>query len=484
MRSKKLIILAVCVLVLFAISSFAQTKKLTTIGRYTFVRIKGDVPTQEVMKTLVEKYAGDIKYGFDLAGYGDMYLPFLDQLKTATFEEKALPVGDKLMWMLFRSLGKVKIVQDVEWAGKAPLQVFSFVVRKDYKHYEFVMPKPCGNISLRKIEEIIPDAVCNLVVAPAKVNLKDTVTVDMSASQHAKSMTVEVMGPDGAKIATQSLTPQSPKWQTSFDKPGEYVFKGQAINAEGKASVNPCEAKTYVNFPPVCKLWTSCLPCEDYVGKPITFDASGSTDPDGEVVRADFEITDEAGNPVDKFMDMEKPFTWDKIFTKPGIYAVTCIVTDDFGAVSEPARIVFEVTQKRGFFLVDVGPLFARGSRGLYAAGRLGYMYMIVPDTLSFVISGGGALAFSGDPWKSFFLANVLLNVHTGPAYFGAGLGFTTKVKEERTGDAELLANIGFNVFDTFSTAGSIYFEGRGPVGEGKSFSKHHKLLLGFRLLF
>lgn len=487
MRNRKLAFLVAIAVILLCAATFAETKKLTSIGRYTFVQIRGKVPTQEVMKRLFERYAGDIKLGFDMAGAGDLYLPFLEQLKTATFVDTTVPVGDKLMWMLFRSRGKVKIVHDIEWAGKAPLEVFAFRVMKDYKQYEFVMPKPCGNISLRKIEDLTPpppDSVCGLSVAPAKVNIKGTVAVDMSGSKNAAKMEVDVFGPDGAKITTHALTPASPKVTMTLDQYGDFVFKGRAFNLVDKVSVNPCEGKVHVNFPPVCTLWTSCLPCEDYVGKPITFDATGSTDPDGQVVRADFEITDEAGNTVDKFSDAEKPFTWEKIFKKPGIYAINCVVTDDFGAVSEPARIVFEVTQKKVFFLAEGGPFLSRGTHGFSMAARLGLFYWLVPDKLNFLLSGGASLNLSGEPWKSFFLANVLLNHQVGAVYFGGGLGFTTGVKEGRGSDADLIGNLGVNVFNTFTSIGSVFLELRNPVGEGRSFSKHHKFMLGFRMLF
>lgn len=484
MKSKKFVFLVIGLLILFSLNSYAETKKLTRIGRYTLVRIKGEVPTAEVMKILVDRYTGDIKYGFDIAGYGDLFLPFLDQIKAASFEEKELPIGDKLMWMLFRSQGRVKVVQDIEWAGKNALPVFSFKVVKGFKHYEFIMPKPCGNIALRKIEEIIPEAVCDLKVEPAKANINDPISVDMSGSQHAKSMEVEVYGPDGTKIATQTLTPDSAKWQTKFDKPGEYTFKGKAINLEGKPSTNPCEAKTYINFPPTCKLWTSCLPCENYIGYPITTDATESTDPDGQVVKADFEITDQEGKVVDRFSDSEKPFTWEKIFDAPGLYTITLIVTDDFGAVSQPCRVDLEVTQKRLYFLAEGGPFLARGSHGPYLAGRIGFLYKIVPDTLSFLISGGGGLALKGDPWKSIFMANMLLNFHSAPAFFGAGAGFTTKVREGREADADLIGNFGLDLYSTRTSIGSLFFEVRAPIGDGRSFSKHHKLMFGFRVLF
>lgn len=484
MKNKRFVFFLIGILVLFSLNSYAETKKLKQIGRFTLVRIKGEVPTSEVMKILLEKYAGDIKYGFDLAGYGDVYLLFIEQIRSGAFIEKSMAVGDKFMWMLFRSQGKIKVVEDLEWAGTAPLPVFSFVVSKNYKNYEFVMPKPCGNISLVGIEEVIPDAVCSITVNPVKANINDSITVDMSGSQHAASMSVEVYNSAGSKVDSKTLTPDSPRWQTRFGEPGEYVFKAKAVNIEGKPSTNPCEAKTYINFPPVCAIWTSCLPCEDYVGKPITFDASNSTDQDGEVVKADFEITDSMGSVIDTLTDTDKPFTWEKIFDEPGTYTVTAVVTDDFGAMSTPCKIDIEVTQKNCFFFVETGPLWARGSHGPYWAAGLGLDCWIVPDVLDFIISGGGALALKGEPWKSFFMAKALLNVHFGPAFIGAGVGFTTKVREERGADFDLVGNVGFEVFNNFTNKGAVFFEGRGPLGEGKSFSKHHKLMLGFRFYF
>ncbi|UCC41164.1 MAG: hypothetical protein JSV96_06995 [Candidatus Aminicenantes bacterium] len=482
MKGKKIVFILIGALILFSLSSFAETKKLKRIGLYTLVRIKGEVPTAEVMKILLDKYTGDIKYGFDLAGYGELFLPFLEQIKTASFKEKLLPPGDKLMWMLFRSRGRVKVVEDLEWAGKAPLPVFSFIVKKDYKHYELVMPRPCGNISLRKVEEVIPDAICAIKVSPAKANINDPISVDMSGSQHAKTMEVEIFDSSSTKISTKKLTSDSPKWQTSLSKPGDYTFKAKAFNVKGKSSENPCDAKTHINFPPLCKL--ECVSCEEYIGSPITFDASGSTDPDGEVRKTEFEIADEAGNIIDKFTDTEMPFAWEKVFEKSGVYAVTAIVTDDFGAISDPARIEAVVKEKSVYFLIEAGPLLARGSHGLYGAGRIGLVLKIVSNKFDFVLSGGGAVAFNGEPWKSFFMANALFNLHAGPVFIGAGAGLTTKVKENRNADGELVGNVGFDFLNNYKSIGSIFFEARAPIGKGRNFSKHHKLMFGFRYIF
>jgi len=480
MRNKKLVLLIVGVIIISSLNSFAETKKLRRIGQYTLCRCRGGIPTAEVMKSVVDKYAGDIKYGFDLVGYGNLYLPFMDQLKTANFVEKALPVGDRMMWMLYRSRGRVKAVQDLEWAGKAPLEVFSFTVKKDYKIYEFIMPKPCGNVSLRKVEEFIPTAVCNIRVSPSKANLNDPILVDMSGSKGAKSMQVNVFNARGTQVASKTLSPDSPKWQTSFDKPGEYTFKGKVVNIKGEAST--CEAKAYINFPPTCSLTLSTN--RENVGGSIIIDASGSSDSDGQIVKAEFEIYDEAGSVVDKYTVTQKPLSWEKAFEKPGAYTVTLVVTDDFGGVSEPCRAGIEIQQKTLFILIDGMPLWSRGSHGPYIGARVGVQYEIVPDTLDIMLSGGGAFALKGEPWKSFFTTSVLLHVHAGPAFFGAGAGYSSKVKETREADFELVGDLGFNLFSKYSSAGALFGEVRIPIGEGRSFSDHHKLVLGFRFLF
>jgi hypothetical protein len=489
MKNKKLVLLIIGLLVIFTLNSLAETTKLKNIGKYTFARVRGKIPTQEVMKTLVDKYAADLKFGFDQAGYGDLYLPFMDQLKTATFEEKSLPVGERFSWMLFRSQGKVKVARDLEWAGKAPLDVFTFTVVKENKIYEFFIPKPCGNVALHKVEEkeVIPVPTCSLVVLPQKANLNDPITVDMGGCQYVKSMEVEVLNAQGAKVGSHVFSPDSPKWQTSFDKSGEYTFKARVFNIKGEIGGSGCEAKTYINFPPLCNLITSCLPCNDYVGRPITFDASGSTDTDGEIVKANFEILDSTGKVIDSYVAGQKPFKWDRIFTKPGVYTVIAAVNDNAGAVSPAAdacKISFEITQKRLFFLAEAGPGVVRGTFTTFVGLRAGIFYWLVPDKLDFVLSGGGGLPVKGDPWRFFFMANALLNVHAGPAFIGGGLGYSTKEQVTRKSGLDIVGNVGVDIFNNYSNRGSLIFEFRSPVGGDRAFDEHYKMFLGFRMLF
>ncbi len=154
MKNKKLIFFVIGILILFSLNTLAETKKLRQVGRYKLMDINERMPTEEVMKAIVERYSEDIKSGFDLAGNSDLYVPFMDQIKKSAYRDRELAIGDKMNWMIFRSQGKVKIVRDLEWAGNAPLPVYSFAFVIGEKSYEFIMPKTCGNISLLSEETV------------------------------------------------------------------------------------------------------------------------------------------------------------------------------------------------------------------------------------------------------------------------------------------------------------------------------------------
>jgi hypothetical protein len=331
------------------------------------------------------------------------------------------------------------------------------------------------------------DAICDMRLVPTRANLGEPIFLDMSGSRNAKSMEVEVFDKEGIKISSEELTPQYPNWQTKFDEPGEYFFKGRAFNTEDKPSENLCEAKAYINFPPVSKL--KCSPRKGQPKKPVTLDATGSTDSDGEVIRIDFEITDEDGNLVDRFTDNEKPFSWEKIFEEEGKYTVTAIGTDDYGAVSEPALVDVVARwggKERLFLFLDAGALAARGegTYTIYPTARMGVVYEILPGVIDITLSGGGAYTSAGAPWKSFFSANMLLNFHIGPVFIGAGYGVTANDKEtlpESYGEA--VANIGFDTFRIGKAKVTILFEAMGPTSE-PSFNENYKVMGGLRFRF
>ncbi len=153
MKIKKAAVSIIVIFFMLSLCMFAETKKLREIGRFKFAQIEDIVPPEEAMKILVDRYSDDIEKGFGMAGYGDVFQPFMEKVRQSAFEEKQLAVGEKMEWMLFRSQGAIKLVQDLEWAGSDPLPAIAFTVLSNNKKYEFIMPKTCGNISLVKVEE-------------------------------------------------------------------------------------------------------------------------------------------------------------------------------------------------------------------------------------------------------------------------------------------------------------------------------------------
>ena len=154
MKDKKWNLIVIGLMILTSLNIFGETKKLRDIGRYRFIPIKAGASSAETMKIVLEKYADDIEHGFDLAGQPDLYSPFIDRIRQSAYKEGQLAVGDKMLWMIFRSQGQIKVVHDLEWAGQEPLPVYSFSILEGDKKYELIMPESCGNISLLRVESV------------------------------------------------------------------------------------------------------------------------------------------------------------------------------------------------------------------------------------------------------------------------------------------------------------------------------------------
>ncbi|MCP5108430.1 MAG: hypothetical protein GY950_33900 [bacterium] len=474
MRYKKTVVLIVALLMVFSMMNFAKTQNLRRVGVVPLM--KGGVEGPDDLKPLIEKYSEEIKIGFDKAGASFLYSDFMDQVKSAAIREDVIPKGEHMQWMLFR---KGKAVKDLQWAGKQALEVYMFVIQKDCKDYHFIVPRPCGNIALVKDTNTL--ATCDMQVSPAKVNIGDTITVDMSGSKCATKMEVKVYHPAGTLIDSKELTAGNAVWKTSFKEPGDYVIKGEAFNADGVVTKGDCEAKVYVNYPPVCDLKVD--PADGYVGQVFKLDASGSSDKDGTVEKAEFTVTLD-GAEVEKKEITTKPLVWNKKFVKSGIYKIALKVTDDFGAVSANTCELSVEVQKRFYALVEGGPMVAKGTYSGYLFGRLGFAYLLVPEKLSAVVSAGGAFSLAGAPFKTHFLSNLLLNAHFDSFFLGGGVGFSSKVRDDWKSDFDIVGNIGFDVFKAFNKKGSIFMELRYPVKKELEFSEAHEILLGFRLLF
>ena len=153
MKAKKWHLVLLALVILASIGMFGQTKRLRDIGQYKFIPLEPGTPAPEMMKVIGEKYAADIQHGFDLAGYPNLYPPFIDRVRQGAYTQTELAVGSRMLWMIFRSRGQIRVVHDLEWAGQEPLPVFSFAIQEGDKVYDIVMPVSCGNISLVRVGE-------------------------------------------------------------------------------------------------------------------------------------------------------------------------------------------------------------------------------------------------------------------------------------------------------------------------------------------
>ncbi|MGZ7046156.1 MAG: hypothetical protein ACXVJK_07520, partial [Candidatus Aminicenantales bacterium] len=206
-----------------------------------------------------------------------------------------------------------------------------------------------------------------------------------------------------------------------------------------------------------------------------------------------FELYDAAGTLMDTCVTTRKPFMWEKVFSKAGTYTISVTVFDNDGAksaASDPCRLSFEVTQKKFYWLAAAGPMLSGGLKAdlvsstsvLGAFLRGGMFYWLNPDKWSFTLSAGGVLPFKGDPWKFAFLAEALVNGHFKKCYAGVGLGFSTKSQSATKSGMDIVAQVGANVYQTWTKMGSLFFEFRAPVG--RNFNVNNRFGIGFRMLF
>jgi len=231
---KKVLLLGLIFCFLFTIQA---AENVTRLGQHPFYKSK-DIQPGDLKIIAVDK-AGDVKMGFEEAGNGDLVFAFLEQIQKADVQTVELNPGDGLQWMLFKKGKKVQVLKDVVWAGKKPLVAYDFTIFRDGKLYEFIVPKICGNVSLKNVTEA-PAPVCALTVSPEQVEIGQPVKIDVCGSQNALKSTVIIKDSAGTIIKTLDLTPENCTAEVTFDKIDEYTISDIAEGQYAMKS-NPCE---------------------------------------------------------------------------------------------------------------------------------------------------------------------------------------------------------------------------------------------------
>lgn len=169
MSKRKLLLLTTCIsLSLSATAAYAK-QTLYQLGNTPF---STPLATVEDLKSMVSSHPDDLKQGFDLAGYPQIYDAFIDQLSEADIKTIQMGKGSTMEWMLYRKNGKVKITRDVTWGAEEPFNAFSFPVDYEGQRYNMIVPWKCANVTLVDVNDapvpVQPDP--EPVVQPAVVD--------------------------------------------------------------------------------------------------------------------------------------------------------------------------------------------------------------------------------------------------------------------------------------------------------------------------
>lgn len=145
-------LIGLCLVVAWSIQPVDAATQLKKLGGNPFYKAKG-LKSEAVFPLLIRMKA-DVKRGFAKAGAGELYEPFMEQLKTANPEEVTIQPGENFKWMIYKKKGKVSVSKGLVWAGKAPFQAYRLVVRQGDRNYDFIIPKICLNIGLKDVTEV------------------------------------------------------------------------------------------------------------------------------------------------------------------------------------------------------------------------------------------------------------------------------------------------------------------------------------------
>jgi len=220
--------------------SLPAEEKVIRLGQHPFYKSKDLQPAD--LKIIAIEKAGEVKQGFENAGYPELVYAFLEQIQKTDIQTIQLIPGDRLQWMLFKRGKKVEVKKDVVWAGKTAITAYHFTIFREGKLYEFIVPKICGNISLKSVSDV-PAPGCALSVSPDEVEAGTPVKINVCQSKNAVKTTVTISNAKNAVIKTLVLTPANCTAEVIIEKPDQYLVSAISENEYGMQSADGCQAR-------------------------------------------------------------------------------------------------------------------------------------------------------------------------------------------------------------------------------------------------
>ena len=481
--------LALCVL---AVSAEAQQHKATRLGNPATrfakkppkkgddlrVLLRGDKTKAEVAAVLAEMgYKGSLE-DFDRAA------------AAAEITEIQIAPGTRLPFMASRSKGKAHALVDLLWAGKKPIDAFSFDFESGCVRYRVVTPKACGNFWIEETGKDTTSAQCAPPPPPPVVSVSSpgeacvTQPVEFSVTvQNPPADGRVALSVNGKELVSDKLTNGSFKYTfTGAPTPGTYEVKAVSGGVSGTTSVQikPCL--------PSCAIVASPLPPK--AGRAFTIDVSGSrvaAGVAGGIKSAKVEVVDPKGVVVGNYDYAAPNFVNSAVVIKKGgIHTLRATVTDEAGQTSTNACTA-QVDVKSAF------PLFVGGYFGKerlvqddedYVGGRcaalagfeIGIQPMIGENTeLEAAIGGKLNLRDGGN--TSIF-GDLAVNRVLARGFFGGGLTFWD-LTESDTRAVGLLVQGGVDL--SKDGKWQLVGQARAPFNQFDDLANNYQFWGGFR---
>jgi hypothetical protein len=258
--------------------------------------------------------------------------------------------GSTMEWMAYKPRVKGKptpsLIRKLRWGGKRPFKAYLFRVSTEDNIYTFMLPKPCGNLTLVSTQEIVKPPVQVSIDRSCTPDGKLTATVRATGDlAKVGRVRVSINGASAGELTGLS-------WTMTADRPGAYTF--EATDKNGKAypvartsvTVDPCPPPPPPQVvAPTCRVNVTALPVKG--GYELTIDATGSATGTTEVApTVAVEVTGPTGAMVGQKLTLDNSLIGKvTVPRKPlGAYRVRATVTTPRPVVSGNSRYEGEST--------------------------------------------------------------------------------------------------------------------------------------------
>jgi hypothetical protein len=491
-RLKSAVILApaLALVVLAVPPASAQQHKATRLGNPA-TRFSKALKKPDDVRVLVrgEKTKADVAAILNEAAWKGN-LEDLDRAAAAAeITTTQVPPGTRLPFMASRKNRKPHALIDVLWAGKKPIDAFTFEFSSNCVRYRFQVPHACGNFWIEEIGKDTTDPKCAPPPPPPVVSLSSPGSVCVT---QPADVTVNVQNPPadgrvvltvkGQQVATGTLS--NGTYRTTLpgtSEPGRYDVKATVGSASATTTyeVKPC--------PPTCAIAVTTMPVKK--GKPFTVSTAESrVSPGvtGGIKSAAVEVVRE-GAVVDKFTlsapDMTKA---DVVVKKKGPYTVRAVVTDDAGQTSTntcETQFTPEVPTLPIFGGIYGGKErlvhdeFPGGRCAPLIGAEIGVQPLIGDNTEIEIAIGGKINTRDSD--NSSMFGDIAINRVLGGGFVGAGISAWDLTLSNGSRSVALLVQGGFDL--TKDGKWQLVGQARAPFNKFDDMDNNYQIWGGFR---